>query len=98
LDTFLRPAFSLRRCGYCLEIEADMGLDDGSSDRDSHPARQRGSSGVLAEFLSSITWPIVGLVIALTFRAPLAETLRSASGALIGAARSDWSGEGGQKR
>ena len=34
------------------------------------------------EFISSIAWPLAALVIALLFRAPLSDALRSASGAL----------------
>lgn len=45
----------------------------------------------LAEFISSIAWPLVILVIALMFRVPLTEALRSASGALsAGPFRLEW--------
>jgi hypothetical protein len=44
-----------------------------------------------AEFISSIAWPLVVLVIALIFRTPLIEALRSASGALsAGPFRLEW--------
>lgn len=44
-----------------------------------------------AEFISSIAWPLVVLVIALIFRAPLTEALRTASGALsAGPFRLEW--------
>jgi hypothetical protein len=45
----------------------------------------------LAEFISSIAWPLAALVIALLFRAPLSDALRSASGALsAGPFRFEW--------
>ena len=44
-----------------------------------------------AEFISSIAWPLVVLVIALIFRVPLTEALRSAGGALsAGPFRLEW--------
>jgi hypothetical protein len=44
-----------------------------------------------AEFISSIAWPLAALAIALLFRAPLSEALRSASGALsAGPFRLEW--------
>jgi hypothetical protein len=44
-----------------------------------------------AEFISSIAWPLVVLAIALIFRVPLTEALRSASGALsAGPFRLEW--------
>jgi hypothetical protein len=44
-----------------------------------------------AEFISSIAWPLVALAIALIFRVPLTEALRSASGALsAGPFRLEW--------
>jgi hypothetical protein len=44
-----------------------------------------------AEFISSIAWPLVVLAIALIFRTPLTEALRSASGALsAGPFRLEW--------
>jgi hypothetical protein len=44
-----------------------------------------------AEFISSIAWPVAVLVIALLFRRPLTDALRSASGALsAGPFRLEW--------
>jgi hypothetical protein len=44
-----------------------------------------------AEFISSIAWPLVALVIALLFRRPLSDALGSASGALsAGPFRLEW--------
>jgi len=44
-----------------------------------------------AEFIASIAWPLTALVIALLFRAPLTEALRSGSGALsAGPFRIEW--------
>jgi hypothetical protein len=44
-----------------------------------------------AEFISSIAWPLAALAIALLFRAPLSDALRSASGALsAGPFRLEW--------
>jgi hypothetical protein len=44
-----------------------------------------------AEFISSIAWPLTALVIALLFRRPLSEALKSASGALsAGPFRLEW--------
>jgi hypothetical protein len=44
-----------------------------------------------AEFISSISWPLAALIIALLFRRPLSDALRSASGALsAGPFRLEW--------
>lgn len=45
----------------------------------------------VTEFISSIAWPLTALVIALIFRRPLSDALRSASGALsAGPFRLEW--------
>lgn len=44
-----------------------------------------------ADFISSIAWPLTALIIALLFRRPLSEALRSAGGALsAGPFRMEW--------